>query len=105
MNIFGIRKAYKEKSKKNWPKLYWLIDLHNTIIKGNYDLMNESRKFPIGAQEVLQYLTKQKDQILILWSSSHHVPIVDILIWFLECDITFTYYNENIHLFVFVKVF
>lgn len=95
MNIFNIENAFKEKKRRKWSKLFWAIDLHNTIIPGTYSLFNNNREFYPGAKEVLQWLTNRRDMVFILWTSSHKEPIDDIRQWLLFQGIKVDYVNCN----------
>ena len=95
MNIFNLENAFREKKDKNWKHLFIAIDLHATIIPPTYTFNNEGREFYPGAKEVLQWMTKRDDIVLILWTSSHHKPVKDILKWLNKQDIRFNYVNAN----------
>jgi hypothetical protein len=92
----NIIKAFEQKKAKGWDKLYWAIDLHDTIIEGKYNFNNEGAEiFPFAA-EVLSYLSSRKDMCLILWTSSHdqaYLPMAHKLEE--QYGIKFNYFNEN----------
>jgi hypothetical protein len=96
MNIFNIENAFKKKKEKGWDTLYWVIDLHDTIIKGRYTEMNENPEFYPYAKTVLQNLSHRTDTKLILWTSSHNKSIDDILLWFESQLIHFDFINDNL---------
>jgi hypothetical protein len=95
MNIFNIRRAFDEKKRKNWPYLFWLVDCHFTLIEGKYNRFNEDRELYPSAQEVLSYLSKREDMVLILWSSMYEDSAMDIVNWCRSKGILFDYFNEN----------
>ena len=94
----AIKRAFEKKLVRGWkqyPQMFWAIDLHDVIIPGTYTANNEGRVMYPFAKEVLQQLTYREDMCLILFTSSHKVAIEDILNWFENKWITFDYVNEN----------
>lgn len=94
----AIETAFKKKMVRGWdkwPRMYWVIDLHDVIIPGTYTRNNENRQFYPYAQEVLQWLTNRKDMCIILWTSSHDDAVMDILQWLAQNDVKFDYHNGN----------
>jgi hypothetical protein len=95
MNIFNIERSFRQKKERNWQRLYWLIDLHDTVSPGKYNKFNVGREFYPHAQEVLSYLTSREDMKLLLWTSSHMEAVHDILPWLEQHNIRFDAINEN----------
>lgn len=94
MNLFNIKKAYTNKKAKNWEKVFWTIDVHDTIFYGLYERLQENVFYPF-AKEVLQFLSSKDDVVLILFTCSYEDEIYRI-IKYLNCtDIHFDYVNEN----------
>ena len=93
--IYTAFQKKKERGWDKWPKMFWLIDLHDVIIPGTYSRNNEGREFYPMAKEVLQWLTNRTDMCIILWTSSHDDAIEDICNWLFANDINFDYVNEN----------
>ena len=91
----AIEKAFAEKKKRKWDKIYWCIDLHSTIITGTYKKDNSGARFAVDAVEVLQYLTKQRDHSLILWTSSYKESTKKIIGELEDNGVKFDYFNEN----------
>lgn len=81
--------------EKNYPYMYWCVDLHDTIIKSTYSSEHESEEFYPGAKEVLQYLSSRKDMVLILFTSSFPDKMVALMEQFRKFDINFKYLNAN----------
>ena len=94
MNIFNIERSFKQKRERNWEKTWWFIDLHDTICKADYRRKGK-RTFHRGAKEVLQFLSKRKDIVLVLFSCSHRDSIKDALTWLERNKIHFDHVNEN----------
>lgn len=94
MNLFNIKKAYINKKAKNWEKVFWVIDAHDTIFHGLYERLQENVFYPF-AKEVLQFLSSKDDVVLILFTCSYEDEIYR-MIKYLNCtDIHFDYVNEN----------
>ena len=87
-----INKVKEQKIKRNWSKIYWAIDLHDSIISGEYNKFNKGSILYPYAKEVLDLLYNSTDNITILWTSSYDDAILDIITKF---DLKFHYYNEN----------
>lgn len=96
MTIFNIERAFQQKKERNWPKLFWCIDLHDVIIAGKYNKFNVGAELFPGAQEVLQNLYARSDMCLILWTSSHNDALKNITdrLYF-SYGIKFHYFSEN----------
>jgi len=95
----NIEVAFTQMKERGWDRLYWVIDLHGTIIPTSYDAKtgyseNEKTFFPY-AKDVLKFLTMRSDMILVLWTSSYDKDIGPILDWLKENNIKFDYVNEN----------
>jgi len=95
----AIRNAFMKKLKRGWmpwPRLYCAVDLHDVIIPGTYTFNNEGKQPYPYAIEVLQWLTNRKDMCLILFTSSHFVPTLNVRKWLSkEYEIGFDFVNEN----------
>ena len=95
MNVFNIANTYRVKKERGWDRLYWAIDLHDTIFKGKYDSFQTVELYP-GAAEVLKFLTDREDHILIAYTSTDigtYLRISDHLqFWH---GIRFNYLNQN----------
>lgn len=96
MNLFNIKNSYAQKAIRNWERVFWMIDVHDTIFPGFY-MENQTLDFYSEAKEVLQFLTQQEDVCLILYTCSHEHEINRMLSFFKEHDITFEFTNENEH--------
>ncbi len=99
MNVFNIRKTFEMKKAKNWPEVYFCIDLHGTIIPSgvSWEDTTDKKQFYPYAQEVLQWISKRRDIITILWSSTPPERVPSLVDWFKRNGIVFTYVNENPH--------
>lgn len=86
--------AFRRMKEKKWDKIYVLIDVHDTILKGTYS-KDETFEWLTGAREALVSLTNAKDICLILWTASHQDKINEYLKFFKNNDIYFDYVNCN----------
>ena len=93
--ISAIHKAFQIKKTRNWETIYFAIDIHDTIIKSNYQSGNIPTDFYPHAIEALQALTLRKDIKLILYTCSHPHEILEYLDLFKSHDICFDFVNEN----------
>jgi hypothetical protein len=81
-----------QKEIRGWEKLYWAIDLHDTVITGKYNKFNHGATLFPGAKKTLDYLYNRKDHATILWTSSYSEAANDALSLF---NLKFNYFNEN----------
>lgn len=88
----SIRECYQMKKERNWDTIYIAIDLHGTIIESGRD--KQLTPYP-DAKEVLQFLNKQKDIILILFTSTKQMMLLPFWNWCEENNIVFNYFNGN----------
>ena len=94
MNKFNIKNSFRIKKERGWDTTYWCVDLHGVITKGTYKRIFKYT-FYKDAKKVLQFLTKRKDIILILYTCSHNDSISKAKSWLSKHNITFDYVNEN----------
>lgn len=93
MILKAIDKAFLEMERKNWDKIYYYFDIHNTILYPDYN--NTTTDFYPYAKEVLQYLSKRKDIVLALYTCSYPEEIERYQKFFKEHNINFTHINRN----------
>ena len=94
MNNFNIENSFKLMKIKKWDCVYWAIDLHGTICKSTRQRIS-NYTFYKGAKKVLQFLSKQKDIKLILFTCSHKDSINRANQWLSKNKIFFKFINEN----------
>lgn len=85
--------AFNKMKTRKWDWIYVVVDIHDTIIKGDYN--NETFDYYPYAKEVLQILSKREDIVLILWSSSHSKQLKEYYSNFIKDNIDFDFINEN----------
>lgn len=87
-----IQHVQSQKVERKWEKLYWCIDLHDTIITGTYNRFNDGAVIYPYAKETLDYLFNSPDHYTILWTSSYMTSIQDVVQRF---DLNFNAINCN----------
>lgn len=92
--IQSIEKAMRKVKERKWDKTYWLIDIHETILKPDWKKGGTTEFYPF-AIDVLKILSSRKDVCLILWTSSWPDEIERYLKMFASCGIDFDYINRN----------
>lgn len=89
-----LDKLLKMKEEKGWEYLYFMIDIHNTVIKPSYDKSTDFEFFPY-AKETMQLICKQKDIKTIMWTSTYPETIELYQDEFWKYGIVFDFVNEN----------
>jgi hypothetical protein len=92
--IKAIDRQFKVMEKRGWDKIFYYFDIHDTILKANYDNDAELEWYP-HAKDVLQYLSKRKDIDISLFTCSYPQEIQRYMKFFDEHDIKFKYVNKN----------
>jgi hypothetical protein len=66
----AICKQYQKMAERGWDKMYWAIDLHETLIKPSYkaDRAMDAELYPY-VPELLSELMSYPENHVILWSS------------------------------------
>lgn len=95
MNVFNIERTFRDKKEKNWEKIYFCIDLHDVIINGTYNKMNEGAQVFPSCKEFFEWAERREDIRIILWTSSYKSAIIDIIKRLRKDGINFDYINEN----------
>lgn len=92
--IKQIDKSYRLKEDRGWNKLYFVFDIHETILYPSFS-STVSDKFYEYAKETLILLTQRKEITMILWTCSTMEHIKKYISFFEENGINFKYVNEN----------
>lgn len=95
MMVNWINKMFNHAFEKQWFETYWCIDIHGTILVPTFRRDSKDSKFYPYAKETLQLLTKRKDIVMIMYTSSYPEEIEHYQKVFKENDIHFKYVNEN----------
>jgi hypothetical protein len=89
--IYAIDKARKRAIEKGWKYTHWFFDLHETIIKPNYEVGNIPKEFYPNAKETLQIISKRSDIKMHLYTCSWPHEIEQYDKYFRDNDINFDY--------------
>lgn len=89
-----LDKLLQMKEKNGWDCLYFMIDIHNTVIKPTYNKSIDFEYFP-HAKEVLKILSERSDIKIIMWTSTYPEMVKRYANRFREDGIIFDYINEN----------
>ncbi len=89
-----IEKAFKTKEERGWDKLYFIFDIHETIVCPSYS-NEETFRFYQYAREALRMISSRSDIVMILWSCSPQEKMSRYVEFFKENGIFFHYVNEN----------
>jgi predicted hydrocarbon binding protein len=91
----AIKKCFDRARYKKWDRVYWLFDIHSTIIVPNYTKAEIPKEFYQYAEETMRTLCQRGDICMILYTCSHPEEIEKYIEFFREKGITFDYVNEN----------
>jgi hypothetical protein len=89
----AIARAYKIMYERKWDRIYYTVDLHDTVFISNYDGI--PNQFLPGAKEALQYIASLSESRIILWSSVKEEDKQKYIDIFTENNIKVDYFNEN----------
>ena len=96
MIVDSIKKEFDKAKKRFWTQIYAMIDIHETVVKPNYDVNNTPTECYDHAISVLKAIQDRGDIVLIMWTCSHKPETDFYLKWFKEKHgIDFKYVNEN----------
>lgn len=95
MLLNSLKRCIASAKHKKWDKVYVAVDLHDTVLYGNYSTKEIPKEFCPGAKEALQMMTKRNDIKLIMYTCSWPDEIAKYVEYFKENEITFDFINEN----------
>lgn len=93
--IKWIETMFQHAKNKKWFETYWCVDIHGTIAEPDYRKKFKALNFYPYAKETLQLMSKRKDIVMIMFTSSYPKEIEIYEKNFKEAGITFNYVNEN----------
>lgn len=93
--IKAFNTAITRAKERGWDKIYVFADIHETIIKPNYDEFVIPEEFYEGAKEVMQFISNTKFFCLIMYTCSWPKENEKYLEYFKANGINFEYVNEN----------
>lgn len=95
MMIHWIEKMFKHAFEKEWFETFWAFDIHGTILVPTFRKHSKDSEFYPWAKQTLQLISKRKDIVMIMFTSSYPEEIEHYKKVFEENDIHFDYINEN----------
>jgi hypothetical protein len=72
----AIKRAFTKGRQRGWKHIYVAVDIHDTIVVGNYSRENIDTDFFPLAKETLQYLSGRGDVVLIIYTCCHESELV-----------------------------
>jgi hypothetical protein len=91
----AIAKCLNAAIDKNWNKTYWAFDIHGTILKPTFQVGMNATEFYPHAKETMQILSKHRNVVRILYTSSYPEEASEYVKFFAAHGIIFDYINEN----------
>ena len=91
----AIHNGFTAMEDRGWDKIFYLVDLHSTVIKPNYQAGNIPKEFYPDAREVLKMISDMDDICLIMYTCSHPHEIEEYVKLFKSYGINFEYVNVN----------
>lgn len=95
MLVESFKRALAGAQRKKWDKIYIAIDIHDTIVYGNYNANELPTEFIGNSKTILQEWSKRDDIVLLIYTCSHPVEIAKYMEFFKSNDIIFKYANRN----------
>lgn len=94
-----LHKQYQRLQERNWDTLYFVIDVHEVILKPDHGNSKDgngfaSEYYPL-AKEVLQMLSNRPEIVLIMWTASIKEHREKYMENFKNDGIDFKFHNEN----------
>lgn len=81
--------------EKNGIKIYIAIDIHDTIVYGNYKTNELPTTFIGNSKKILQEWSKRDDIVLLIYTCSHPSETSKYISFFEKNEIIFKYANKN----------
>ncbi|HET8686090.1 MAG TPA: hypothetical protein VFM18_05420 [Methanosarcina sp.] len=92
--VKAIEKAYKKAEDRGWDRIYFAIDVHDTILKSNYE-NGEYQFINNAARYAMQLLSMRKEVRIILWSSASEEEQENIATFLYRNGCIIDFFNEN----------
>jgi len=91
----SIEREFEIMEKKGWDRIFFMFDLHGTVIVPNRIVGNTEIIYYPYAKETLQLISNRDDLDLNIYTCSHDEEIKEYQRKFKEDGINFKYVNEN----------
>lgn len=93
--LIWIDKMFKNAEKRQWFETYFCFDIHGVISKPDYRRETKEINYYPYVKETLQLLSKRKDIIMFVFTSSYPEEVKQYMKTFELDNIFFKYVNEN----------
>lgn len=90
----SIETQFKRMEERDWDKIFYFFDIHETILYPDYDNKTPLKFYPY-AKEVLRYLSTREDISINIYTCSYPQEIQKYLVFFKENGIDFKHVNKN----------
>ena len=90
----AIEGQFKRMEEREWDKIYYFFDLHETVLYPDYDNKHPLKMYPYS-KEVLQHLSERKDISISIYTCSYPREIERYIKFFNDNGIEFEYINKN----------
>lgn len=91
----AIKRAFEKARQRGWKHIFFAFDIHDTIVKANYDKNILPTEMYEYSENVLKYISSRKDIIMIIYTCSHPEELAKYIHFFNQKEIYFQYSNEN----------
>lgn len=91
----AVNRAFIKGRQRKWKEIFVAIDIHDTIVVGNYSKAILSTEYYPDAKEALKYISERDDLVLILYTCSHPEELIRYQEFYKSEGINFKYANEN----------
>jgi hypothetical protein len=95
MNLFNIERSYKIMQDRGWDNIFVLVDIHETLLKPNWNADTTPHEWYEYAEEVMREMSQRKDMSLILYTCSTYTDIEKYLEFFEQHGVIFDHVNCN----------
>lgn len=90
----AIDRAYRVSQERGWQRIYWSLDLHGTVLHGNYQ-QNTYEWIHPDIPGILKQLSDFDETYFILWSSLQPEEIPAVVQFFADAGIKVLSVNTN----------
>jgi hypothetical protein len=95
MNLFNIERSYNIMKTRGWDKIFVFVDIHETMLKPNWNADTTPHEWFPYAEEVMREMSDRKDMCLILYTCSTYADVEKYLAFFEQHGVVFEHVNCN----------
>lgn len=90
----AIDRAYRVSQERGWDRIYWSLDLHGTVLEGNY-IPGEYQWLSPEIPEILKRISEFDETHFIIWTSMHQHEMPAIRRLFADAGVSIFAVNDN----------